>query len=86
MKIVVTADIHYGVGNNQRIVAGFSKRIIKIKADVLLLVGDTFAFDQQLLVECLTFEDGDLGCFWQTAYLYQFGECSAREISPLLYL
>jgi len=54
MKIIVTADIHYGVGNNQRIVKNFARKIIRTKADVLLLVGDTFAFDTQLLVECLT--------------------------------
>ncbi len=57
MKIVVTADIHYGVGNNQKIVADFAKKIIQTKADVLLLVGDTFAFNQQLLVECLRLFD-----------------------------
>ncbi len=54
MKIIVTADIHYGVGNNKRIVRNFVKKIIRTNADVLLLVGDTFAFDTQLLVECLT--------------------------------
>ena len=54
MKIIVTADIHYGVGNNQRLVQKFAKKIIRTKTDVLLLVGDTFAFHQQLLVECLT--------------------------------
>lgn len=53
MKIVVTADIHYGIGNNQRLVQKLAKKIIKTKADVLLLVGDIFAFNQQLLVECL---------------------------------
>jgi len=53
MKIVVTADIHYGVGNNQRLVQKLAKKIIKTKADVLLLIGDIFAFNQQLLVECL---------------------------------
>ena len=54
MQVVITADLHYGVGNNQRIVANLAKRIIRTNADVLLLVGDTFAFHQQLLVECLT--------------------------------
>ncbi len=54
MKIIITADLHYGVGNNQKIVANFAKRIIKTKVDVLLLVGDTFAFHQHLLLECLT--------------------------------
>ena len=54
MKIVVTADIHYGVGNNQRLVRKLADKIIMTKADVLLLVGDTFAFNTQLLVECLT--------------------------------
>lgn len=54
MKLVITADLHYGVGNNQKIVTDFAKRIIKTKAEVLLLAGDTFAFDTQLLVECLT--------------------------------
>jgi len=62
MKIIITADLHYGVANNQRIIVNFAKRIIKTKADVLLLVGDTFAFNTQLLVECLklfTPFDGD---------------------------
>ena len=54
MKIAVTADLHYGAGNNQQIVRNFVKRVIKIKADVLILVGDTFDFNTQLLVECLT--------------------------------
>lgn len=31
MKIIVTADIHYGVGNNQHIVINLAKRIIKTK-------------------------------------------------------
>lgn len=31
MKVVVTADIHYGVGNNQHIVKNLAKRIIKTK-------------------------------------------------------
>ena len=53
MRVAITADIHYGIGNNQKIVANFARRIIKTKADVLLLVGDTFAFNTQLLVECL---------------------------------
>ncbi len=53
MKIIITADLHYGVGNNPKIVASFAKRIIRTRADVLILVGDTFAFDTQLLVECL---------------------------------
>ncbi len=52
--MAITADLHYGVGNNQGIIANFAKRIIKTKADVLLLVGDTFAFNTHLLVECLT--------------------------------
>ncbi len=54
MKIVVTADIHYGVGNNQHLVRKLADKIIRTKTDVLLLVGDTFAFNTQLLVECLT--------------------------------
>src|SRR3989344_5149146 len=54
MRVAITADIHYAVGNNQRIVRNFSKKIIRTKADVLVLVGDTFAFNQKLLVECLT--------------------------------
>ena len=33
MKVVVTADIHFGVGNNKHIVKNLSKRIIKTKAD-----------------------------------------------------
>lgn len=53
MQVVITADLHYGLGNNQKIVADFAKKVIKTKADVLLLIGDTFAFNQQLLVECL---------------------------------
>lgn len=53
MKIIVTADIHYGVGNNEPIVKKFAQKIIRTKADVLILVGDTFAIDQKLLVECL---------------------------------
>jgi len=57
MQVVITADLHYGVGNNQRIVADFAKKVIRTKADVLLLIGDTFAFNQQLLVECLRLFD-----------------------------
>ena len=53
MKIVVTADVHYGVGNNQHIVKNLAKRIIKTKADVLILAGDTFHLQQQLLIDCL---------------------------------
>ena len=48
MKIAVTADIHYGVGNNQHIVKNLARRIIKTHADVLILAGDTFHFKQQL--------------------------------------
>lgn len=57
MQVVITTDLHYGAANNQRIVADFAKRIIKTKADVFLLVGDTFAFNQHLLVECLRLFD-----------------------------
>jgi len=32
MKIVVTADVHYGVGNNQHIVKNLAKRIIKTES------------------------------------------------------
>ena len=53
MKVVVTADIHFGVGNNQHIVKNLAKRIIKTKADVLILAGDTFHFQQKLLIDCL---------------------------------
>lgn len=53
MKIVVTADIHYGVSDNQHIVKNLAKRIIKTNADVLILAGDTFHFKQQLLIDCL---------------------------------
>ena len=57
MRVAITADIHYAVGNNQRIVRNFAKKIIRTKADVLVLVGDTFAFNQKLLVECLKLFD-----------------------------
>ena len=53
MKVVVTADIYFGVGNNQHIVKNLAKRIIKTNADVLILAGDTFHFRQQLLIDCL---------------------------------
>ena len=53
MKIIVTADIHYGVGQNQLIVKKLIRRIISTKADVLIIVGDTFAFRTELLSECL---------------------------------
>ena len=61
MKIIVTADIHYGVGNNEPIVKKFAQRIIRTKADVLILVGDTYAIDQKLLVECLELFQGFKG-------------------------
>lgn len=61
MQVVITADLHYGVGNNQKIVRNFVKRIIRTKADVLLLVGDTFAFNQKLLMECLSLFKGFVG-------------------------
>ncbi len=61
MKLVVTADIHYSVGNNQHLVQKLAKKIIKTKADVLLLVGDTFAFNQELLIECLRLFNGFTG-------------------------
>lgn len=61
MKIVVTADIHYGVGDNQHLVRKLAQKIIKTKADVLLLVGDTFAFNRELLVECLDLFKGFAG-------------------------
>lgn len=57
MKIAVTTDIHYGVGNNQHIVKNLAKRIIKTNADVLILAGDTFHFKQQLLIDCLQLFD-----------------------------
>ena len=57
MKIVVTADIHFGVGNNQHIVKNLAKRIIKTNADVLILAGDTFHFKQQHLIDCLKLFD-----------------------------
>ena len=53
MKIIITADIHYGVGQNQLIVKKLAKRIISTKADVLIIIGDTFAFKSELLNECL---------------------------------
>lgn len=61
MKIVVTADIHYGVGNNQHIVKSMAKRIIKTNADILILAGDTFHFQQQLLIDCLHLFDAFRG-------------------------
>lgn len=57
MKIIVTADVHYGVGHNQHIVKNLAKRIIKTNADVLILAGDTFHFKQQLLIDCLQLFD-----------------------------
>ena len=53
MKIAVTADIHYGVGNNQEIIKNFAGKLCATKADVLILAGDTFAIEQKLLIECL---------------------------------
>ena len=61
MKIAVTADVHYGVSNNQHIVKNLAKRIIKTKADVLILAGDTFHFQQQLLIDCLRLFDTFVG-------------------------
>lgn len=61
MKIVATADIHYGVSNNESIVKKFAQKIIRTKADVLILAGDTFAIDQKLLVECLELFEGFKG-------------------------
>ena len=57
MKIIVTADIHYGVGQNQLIVKKLVRRIISTKADILIIVGDTFAFRTELLNECLQLFD-----------------------------
>ena len=57
MKVVVTADIHFGVGNNQHIIKNLAKRIIKTNADVLILAGDTFHFKQQHLIDCLKLFD-----------------------------
>ena len=53
MRVIVTADIHYGVGNNQEIIKAFAGKLCATKADVLILAGDTFAIEQKLLVECL---------------------------------
>jgi len=57
MKIIITADLHYGVGNNQKIVRNFAKKILRTKADVLLIVGDTFVFKQEFLIKCLQLFD-----------------------------
>ena len=61
MKIIITADIHYGVGQNQLIVKKLAKRIISTKADVLIIIGDTFAFKSELLNECLRLFDNFKG-------------------------
>ena len=53
MKIIVTADIHYGVGNNQEIIKAFAEKLCAAKTDVFIIAGDTFAVEQKLLVECL---------------------------------
>lgn len=53
MRIIITADIHYGVGNNQEILKAFTSEMCAAKADVLILAGDTFAIEQKLLVACL---------------------------------
>lgn len=53
MRIIITADIHYGVGNNQEILKAFTSEMCAAKADVLILAGDTFAIEQKLLVDCL---------------------------------
>jgi len=53
MKIVVAADLHYGVGYNQEICRKFVQRILRKKPDVIILAGDTFHFDTQLLIDCL---------------------------------
>ena len=53
MKIVVAADLHYGVGYNQEICHKLVQRILKKKPDVIILAGDTFHFDFQLLTDCL---------------------------------
>ena len=58
MKIVVAADLHYGVGYNQEICRKFAQKIPRKKPDVIILAGDTFHFDFQLLTDCLAlFED-----------------------------
>jgi len=57
MKVIVTADIHYGVGNNQEIIKNFARKICATGADVLILAGDTFAIEQNLLAGCLRLFD-----------------------------
>ena len=53
MKIVVAADFHYGVGYNKEICKRFAQKMIRKKPDVIILAGDTFHFDTQLLIDCL---------------------------------
>ncbi len=46
MKIAVTADVHYGVGNNQNIVRKFAKKMLKKKPDVIIVATNAILFNR----------------------------------------
>ena len=53
MKIAATADIHCEQESIREAVRELARRMLGVRADALMLLGDTFAGDEALLDECL---------------------------------
>ncbi len=54
MRLLVTADLHYNHGRSHALADELIDRMNAIAADVLLVVGDTAAFDGDALERCLS--------------------------------
>lgn len=53
MRILVTADLHYNHGKSRQLADDLIDQMNRVEADVLLVIGDTAAFDGPALETCL---------------------------------
>lgn len=53
MRLLVTADLHYNHARSRKLADELIDQMNEVEADLLLLVGDTAAFDGDLLERCL---------------------------------
>jgi len=61
MKLIVTADLHYDITRSVEPTRRLAGDISRQSADALLIVGDTFAKDLDILRQCLALFDGFTG-------------------------
>lgn len=61
MKILATADLHYDIARSRLPAQKLAAEVCSMRADALVLVGDTAGANPDVLVECLKLFDGFSG-------------------------